>query len=152
MVYVECYPDELLARTLGVQRCNLKHERGKGNILNRLDQVGAGMGLVDEDPGATPPNRFNKYRPVDQKGGIRLLEHVENPARKLVCLSPRLEEWLYTRAADLGLDPAKFGLPLKAQELHAIPRYDTRPGFRTFLEQLKHDPEVQCLEKWIAQG
>jgi len=150
MLYVECYPDEMLARTLGVPRRELRHERGKGNILNRLRKVSAGKGMVDEDPDAHQPQELQKYREVGRKGRLVLMQHTTNPAKQLILISPRLEEWLYERASDCGVNPKDYGLPGSADELHDTPHYEANHNFEEFLRQLQKDDEVQCLKRWIG--
>lgn len=61
MLYVECYPDELLARLFHVPHRHIRHAHGKGNILNRLRRSKAGIGLVDEDPLAAQPADLQFY-------------------------------------------------------------------------------------------
>jgi len=151
MLYVECYLDEVLARTLGVPGCDVKHEHGKGNITNRLRKLTAGTGMLDEDREGFQAAGLREYRRVKQSGKLVLMEHANSAAKRLVLICPRLEEWLYERAAACGVKPGDYGLPDTAARLKAIPRYEQKPKFPDFLQRLKPvDPEVQRLGKWIA--
>ena len=150
MLYVECYPDEMLARTLGVPRCEVKHEHGKGNITNRLRRLDAGKGLLDEDAPGFQPAELKNYRRVKQTGRLVLMEHTSSAAKQLVLVCPRLEEWLYERAAACGVKPTDYGLPDSAAKLHSIPRYEEKPKFVEFLKRLQNDLEMQCLKSWLA--
>jgi hypothetical protein len=150
MLYVECYPDEVLARTLGVPRREVKYEHGKGNITNRLSKLPAGTGMLDEDAGGFQPRELRNYRRVKQTGKLVLMEHANSSAKRLVLVCPRLEEWLYERAAACGVNPGDFSLPDTAARLHSIPRYEQKPKFVEFLKQLQADSEMQCLKNWIV--
>jgi hypothetical protein len=152
MLYVECYPDEVLARTLGVPRREVKHEHGKGNITNRLNQLSEGTGMLDEDRLGFQAAGLRHYRPVKQTGKLVLMEHANSSAKRLVLVCPRLEEWLYERAAACGVNPLEYGLPDTAARLHSIPRYEQKPKFVEFLKRLHDlDSEMQCLKNWIAR-
>jgi hypothetical protein len=151
MLYVECYPDEVLARTLGIPRRFVRHEHGKGNITNRLSRLAAGTGLLDEDSAGFQPREFKNYREVNRTGKLLLLEHVNHPNKRLVLVCPRLEEWLFARAAAQQVNPGDYGLPATPDRLHSIPRYERKPKFVEFLNRLQEsDFEVQCLKSWIA--
>jgi hypothetical protein len=150
MLYVECYADELLAQVLGVPRREVRHECGKGNIFRRLRQLEAGKGLVDEDPSACQPAEWLQYRVVAQQGSVTLRQHVRAEARQVIVLSPRLEEWLYERAEACQIRPEAYGLPRSAEMLKKFPRYESKPAFRKFLEDLYiADAEVQWVSTWI---
>jgi len=150
MLYVECYPDEVLVRILGVSRREVGHEKGKGNITNRLRDAVSGMGMVDEDPQGFQPRELRNYRREQANGQLVLLRHAQSPAKRLITISPRLEEWLYNRAAAHAINPREFSLPATAKELHDLPRYDQKPGYLEFLRRLLAvDTEMQCLRSWI---
>jgi hypothetical protein len=88
---------------------------------------------------------------VKQSGKLVLLEHATTAAKRLVLVCPRLEEWLYARAAACGVNPCDYGLPNTADRLHSIPRYEQKPKFVEFLKRLHTlDAEMQCLRSWIA--
>jgi len=151
MVYVECYPDELLVCLLGTPRRNVRHARGKGDLLNKLRKLPVGIGLVDEDPQASQPSELNSYQKAEQTGSLILLRPNDGAYRRLIVICPRLEEWLYQRAAVCGIVPQHFGLPASAHELKKLPRYDQQLKFRGFLEQLcRSDVEVKSLQQWIC--
>lgn len=152
MLYVECYADEALARTLGVPRRSVRHEGCKGNIVNRLRRLEAGTGLVDEDSAGFQPAEFKNYREVQRTAGLILMAHSDNASKRIVLVRPRLEEWLYARAGAARLNPGDFGLPSDPDHLHSIPRYDQKPKFLEFLKRLKElDAEVQRLSEWISK-
>jgi hypothetical protein len=129
----------------------VKHEHGKGNIVNRLRKLAAGTGMLDEDREGFQAPGLRDYRPAEKFGKLVLMKHATTAAKRLILICPRLEEWLYERAADCGVKPGDYGLPDSAELLKAIPRYEQKPKFPNFLERLRQvDPEVQHLGKWIA--
>jgi hypothetical protein len=77
----------------------VRHEHGKGNITNRLRRLEAGTGLIDEDSAGYQPRELRNYREVKRTGKLILLEHADSSEKRLVLVCPRLEEWLFTRAA-----------------------------------------------------
>src|SRR6266404_2414241 len=108
IVLVECYSDTALARTLGVQRRNLLHEFCKGNVMNGLRKATYdAIGLIDADPDSNnPPAELSNYRQTENAHGLRLLVHRQEPQKKVIEVSPRLEDWLVARAGGCGVDPA----------------------------------------------
>jgi hypothetical protein len=99
IVLVECYNDVALIRALGVQRRNLRHEFCKGNVMNGLRKIAVdAAGLIDADPnGGNPPAELSNYREETTANGLRLLIHKREPRKKVVEVSPRLEDWLVAR-------------------------------------------------------
>ena len=150
MIFVECYPDELLLRTLGISRQSLRHERCKGNVVKRVRDLAQAVGLIDEDPDSTQPKELRNYQVTKETEGLRLLVHRDADRRKLVMVCPRLEEWIFRRSAVSGVSPAKFNLPKDAESLHRIPRYEQKPKFRQFLEELvAKDSSFALLKAWL---
>lgn len=118
--------------------------------MNRLKAVEVGWAMIDEDPGASQPAELANSRVLKQSGSLTLMTHKDPPQRRLIVVSPRLEEWLYARAAVLGVTPMHYGLPRTAAELHDLPRYERGAQFVMFVERLQPDSEMQCLQKWLA--
>lgn len=150
MLYVECYADEVLVRTLGVPRREVRHEHGKGNITNRLRTVATGKGMIDEDPSGFQPAELRNYRKVQQNGSLVLMEHTASHSNQLVIICPNLEEWLYERASASGVSPAQYRLPATPQQLKTVPHYERKLNFLEFLKRLcTIDTELACLKEWI---
>lgn len=149
-VFVECCADKELARTLGVRKRDLHHEHGSDEVMKRLrnwpDSV---IGMIDEDPGTGHQAcDLGKYTMKDERHGLRLLQRGE---KRVVVVSPRLEEWLIDRARLSGIAPGDYGLPESGRALHRIPRYDRKPGFRSFLtELLAADEGMKTLKTWLS--
>lgn len=153
MIAVECFPDEVLLRVLGVPASRIIHSKGKGNVLNALCDGRAFVGMVDEDPGSIQPAKLNAHFVAGETfGSLRLLRHRSDARRTLVVLSPRLEEWFLGRAAACKLDPATFHLPTTAKALKQK-RFDTMPGYRRMIEALlASDGEVRKLQAWASSA
>jgi len=152
IVLVECYSDTALIRALGVQRQNLRHEFCKGNVMNGLRKATSdATGLIDADPdNQNPPAELSNYRQTENAHGLRLLIHAQQPRKKVIEVSPRLEEWLVERAGACDLGLAQYGLPQTAREMKRIPRYDKKPGFERFLaDLLKKDDGMKAMKRWL---
>jgi hypothetical protein len=153
IVLVECYSDTALVRALGVQRRNLLHEFCKGNVMNGLRKAASdAVGVIDADPDSqNPPAELLNYREAENGHGLRLLVHAQEPRKKVIEVSPRLEEWLVGRADVCKIDLAQYGLPQTAREIKRIPRYDKKPGFQRFLQDLLGaDAGMKTLKTWLG--
>ena len=110
MIYVECYPDHALVKSLtGVARRDITHEfKGKGEICNRLRKQTNCKGLLDEDLSSGQP-RYVKEARLEKdlpKYDIKVLHHSSTDNR-LIVLCPRLEEWILKAARGAGIDVKK---------------------------------------------
>jgi len=52
VIIVECYADEYFVRLLGFK--GIKHEGGKGKVLERVRENPGTIGMIDEDPNSHP--------------------------------------------------------------------------------------------------
>ena len=153
-VLAECYPDVALLGALGVPRKQLRHERCKGEIINRLKKLPGAIGLVDEDPGSAQPRDLtDSYHEAQAAEGLRLLVRQGKGGQKLVVICPRLEDWLMQRARSSGIKPEDYGLPSDPDRLHGVPRYEQKDGFRQFLvELMDRDQGMSLLRQWVLQS
>ena len=153
IVLVECYHDVALVCALGVPTSALRHERGKGNILNRLrNATDIATGLLDADPGAYPPAQMQNYREKQNSHGLRLLMHAQDERRRIVEINPRLEEWLVARADASRVKLVEYSLPERAYDIHRSARCDQKPGFSRFLAALLAvDEGMKTLKKWLTE-
>jgi hypothetical protein len=151
-IAVECYPDEAVLCALGVSRKQLLHEARKGEVFNWLKKTPGGIGMVDEDPNSAQPRDLISYRQVQASEGLLLFARQGSSGQRLIVVRPRLEDWLIQRARICGVDPKQYHLPGTPKELHNIPRYDQKDGFRRFLAELNHDRGMSLLRQWILQG
>lgn len=119
MIYVECNPDKVLVKTLGLPKKVIRHAGDKGKVCNKLRHNTNSIGLVDEDPGSNPPSYFEVLKHLSYKNQIRLLLDEKN-RNHLIVLCPRLEEWVLKAASEIAIDISKYGLSNDANELHEL--------------------------------
>jgi hypothetical protein len=151
MIVVECYADEHLIVNLGFSKKTITHKKGKSRVIEGINQLGGGVGIIDKDPDSKPPTDFtDNYIQVNKEGSLSLLQHRDHPERRIIEIHPRLEEWLLARARKNQISPSDFALPNDGDTLHSDPHYERRTQYQTFLTRLiQTDSEMQTLRKWI---
>ena len=155
-ISVECFADEKLVQLLlSKSEPNILHMSGKGNIFNYLHKntTVSATGLVDEDPESTQPRRFrNDYQEIETEGMIKLFRHKDKNNIRVISLSPRLEEWIISRANAAGINLSKYSLPDNGEKLHDKFRYDKDPNYELLINKLLEiqDHEVIILKKWLS--
>jgi hypothetical protein len=118
-VVVECNPDELLVRVLGLGRKEIVHEPNKGEVCNYLRKNNIRLAIIDEDPDSGQPNYLKDFVLKEEKFGVKKL--VRNPFDKtILVIKPRLEEWVIAQCTSSHVDPRKFHLPNDAKELKKV--------------------------------
>jgi hypothetical protein len=152
-IAVECYPDEVVLRELGIPRRQLLHQARKGEVFNWLKKTPGGIGMVDDDPTSTQPCDRCNYRQIEASEGLLLLARFGSGGQRLIVVCPRLEDWLMQRAQACGIDSRRYQLPSTPKDLHDIPRYEQKDGFRRFLAELRErDNGMSHLRRWVFQG
>ena len=116
MIFVECFRDTDLVKTLGLPRKKIRHAGNKGAVCNGLAGAEQSGGLVDEDPGDGQPEYLQKMKVIKEENDTRLL--CDKKGNRILVLRPRLEDWLLKAAANAGIDVKKYGFPDNARELH----------------------------------
>ncbi|HDH96160.1 MAG TPA: hypothetical protein ENF73_00345 [Proteobacteria bacterium] len=119
MIFVECKPDEVLIRTLGVPRTRLRHVHDKPRVIKLVRRRDGSTGMIDEDPTSAQPGFLKEFKEVGVEHRIKLLRHSEKGSR-LIVLCPRLEEWIIAAAEEAGVDPRRYGLPNDAAGLKRV--------------------------------
>lgn len=116
MIYVECNPDYVLLKLLGVYRKDINHVRGIGRLCGKLGNTIHSKGLIDEDPNKTHPSYIEELRPDNMflHYGIKIL-HDKKRDNTLFVLCPRLENWILEAAKESNI---KHSLPDDWSELH----------------------------------
>ena len=152
-VFVECYPDAALIRSLGITKKQLFHERCKGEVIKQVFKSDSAIGLIDEDPASAQPRELSNYKQIQSEEGLKLLARNNDKNKKLIIVCPRLEEWFIDRAKSSGIQPKDYGLPDDPDRLHSISRYDKREGFKRFLAELKEkDQGMKLLQQWLFKN
>ena len=152
-VFVECFHDKAVVRSVAVKRQDMRHEHSIGNVMNRLRRMsGEVIGLIDEDPGSGGrPVELQNYEVRQESHQLRLLCHRTDPSKRVIVFCPRLEEWLIARAKVCGVKTGDYGLPDTGRALHHDPRYDLKPGFHLFLRDLLvKDAGLRQLKTWLG--
>ncbi len=133
-LFLECKPDEILARVAGVPRRAIVHSHGKGKVSKYLAKNSGVSGLVDEDPGSPEPTTLSKFVVISDTHDVRLKtdEAVNN---RLVILCPRFEDWVIKTARATNVKMEKFGLSENPREFHAEVN-QRLPGLERLLQEL----------------
>lgn len=118
MLLLECYPDEVLARALGIDRQSIRHSHGKGKLSQSLGKLNGVVGMVDEDPGSAEPATLAKFVETQASHDLKL-KIDKSRGNRLVVICPKLEDWLIKTAKNSAVRLADFGLSDRAGNLHA---------------------------------
>jgi hypothetical protein len=150
VIIVECYTDEYLVRLLGFKE--IKHEGGKGKVLERVRENSGTIGMIDEDPDSNQPSERQEYIEFERKSTIKLLVKRGDESKKVIEISPDLEGWILVRAKKNRVFPKNYGLPNDPHELHS-PHIEKNKKFREFMDELvkADDDEILSLKKWLTQ-
>lgn len=152
MIIVECYTDEFLVKSIGFPRRQIKHEGGKGKVMEIVKKKDMTVGIIDEDPYSDQPSDLENYIEKDTRSTVKLLIRKDDASKRLIQISPYLEHWLVDRARQNRISPNDFGLPGDPKELHSIPHVERNKNFRRFLKKLiEADDEIDTLKKWILE-
>jgi hypothetical protein len=152
MIYLECEPDKVLVKALGISRKEIKHAFSKGNVCNKLEKSRNSKGLVDEDPLRPQPTYIGKLKLHSHEKDIKLLSD-ENAQNYLIMLCPTLEEWILKAVKELGVNIVNFGLPDDAGKLHKI--INIKLGsFENLIEDIKKRKSgmLKTLEGFIIKS
>lgn len=152
MIVVEGYSDKALVADMGFPRKQIKIGSCKGKVLEIVKKNQATIGIIDEDPDSGQPLDLRKYIEKDSRHTIKLLTRKDDDSKRLIQISPRLEDWLYSRAIKNQISPRSFGLPKYPEDLHKILRVDNKENFHRFLNKLiEADDEINTLKNWISE-
>ncbi len=152
MIVVEGYSDKALVADMGFPGKRIKIGRDKGKVLESVKKGQAAIGIIDEDPDSGQPSDLRNYVEKDSRSTIKLLVRKDDDSKRLIQISPRLEDWLYSRAQQNRIDPKSFDLPKCPEDLHKILRVDKKEDFHRFLNELiEADDEIDTLKKWISE-
>ena len=152
MIIVECFVDEFLIKELGFSPKKIRHEGGKGKVLEKVRKNRGAVGVVDEDPGSSQPGEMKKYVVKETTKTIKLLVRNDDEQKHVIQISPYLEHWLLKRAKTNKISPKDFSLPDDAKALHGIPHVEKDRNFQGFVRKLiQNDEEMKTLKKWIEE-
>ena len=149
-VCVECDPDGLVLEKAGIDGAIIFHEGGIGRVTYKVDSRPGTAGMIDEDPEGTIPRALANFEQFGQEHGMKLLYRYNSPMQTLVVLCPRLEEWLYARAREIGVDPDKYGLPSDPDRYHAMGLDPSDPWQERFIEDVSKHEAFGVLNAWMS--
>jgi hypothetical protein len=133
-LFLECKPDEVLARVAGAPPRAIIHSPGKGNVSKLMGKHSGVTGMVDEDFGSAEPRALSHYVQVSDTHDLRLRIDKRGNNR-LVVVCPKLEDWLIKTAKTASVKMAEFNLSENPRELHAD--INTRlPNLERLLQEL----------------
>jgi len=148
MIYVECYADLALVKSLtNLPRKEIAHEfKGKGGICGRLREKPHRLGVVDEDPSKTQPRYIKETKLVQDfpAHGIRVLHH-SSSNNYLIVLCPYLEVWILAAANEATIDVGEYSLPKDAKKLRETIKFDSRK-FEKLLSDLTNSARLKSLK------
>lgn len=150
-IYVECKPDEVLLRKLGIRPQSIRHAGDKGRVCRNLQKDRGSMGIVDEDPGSPQPSCMERLRLLQDQHGIRVLEDPPCQSR-LIVLCPRLEGWILDAARQAGIEvERRFGLPDDETRFHKIINLNI-DKFEELIEALlqRQSPRLRALRAIVG--
>ncbi len=149
-LFLECKPDEVLARVAGVPRRGIVHSPGKGNVSKSLGRNSGAMGLVDEDFGSAEPRTLSEFIEESTLHDLRLKTNkIRN--NRLVVVCPRLEDWVIKTAKAANLKMDDFSLSEHPRELHADINHRL-PNLERLLKELleRQSPRLLHLKALLA--
>lgn len=119
MIFVECKPDKVLVRILGIPTHEIIHAGNKSSVCKKLERSNGSKGLVDEDPDSGQPTYIRRLEIIDMRSDFKILY---DPRRDnyLIILCPRLEEWILKAAREAKVEVKKYNLPNNGDYLHRI--------------------------------
>ncbi len=149
MIIIECDADKYFIQSLGFSKNQIRHEGGKGDVIRCVGKNLSCFGVVDEDPDSSQPSEMQNYRTISSKESITLLERIDNPAKKIIQISPNLESWFIDRARKNQINLHDYHLKDTFEALH-IPHIERHKNFQDFLKKLiEVDDEVKILTHWL---
>ena len=134
-IAVECYPDKVFVESLGFKA---RHAMGKYRVLHLLKKGKMKLGLVDFDYGGDWMYDWKEVFPETRGFGFLVLKYKSCKLESwLICLVPRLEDFLIKCAREVGLNLKKFKLSEDPDELHSIISHEKQPyTYKLFLKEL----------------
>jgi hypothetical protein len=154
MIFLECDNDEAVVRGLGFPRGSVEHHASKGRVAKFLQKATGGrhIGLIDQDPGSSPPAYFREFTITEQRPQLGLVRYRHRQeAKELIEIQPDLEPWLYAAAQQAGLRPKDFHLPERHSLLHDNPKAHAR-HVRSFIMALleANSQHLLTLQAWLS--
>lgn len=154
MIAVECYIDTYIVSLFGVNKRQIKHADGKGNVLNYLsnDRLDIIIGMVDEDIGKSQPRKIVRYNIVeDQFSRLGLKLSKGNNEKFLITIKDDIEHWILSRAQVSNINPIDYDVPRDPKGIHDFPHIEKTRQFQKFIKAIidTNDQGFELLKRWI---
>ncbi|MBN2745687.1 MAG: hypothetical protein JXR34_03090 [Bacteroidales bacterium] len=117
-VHIECNPDELLVKKLGVKSKQIYHRNGKGTALKNLAKNSGNIAMVDEDDGCNKSSYEKNLILIEEKYGVKV--YTDNKENKVLVLKVKLEDWVIAAGKLSEIKMESYNLPQKPNELHSV--------------------------------
>ncbi|OFX30686.1 MAG: hypothetical protein A2X08_07565 [Bacteroidetes bacterium GWA2_32_17] len=149
-IIVECKPDEILAKSLGLAKKEIAHQPNKGEVCNLLKKTEISLAIVDEDPNSSQPKYLSNFTIVEDKHDVINL-HSKSENKTILVLKPRLEEGILKRCKESAVNPKKYFLPSNNKQFKDTINYHLL-NFSNLLEELikKNDGGLVYLKEQIG--
>jgi hypothetical protein len=151
-IVVECDPDEMLAKALGLGRKEIVHQNNKGEVCNYMSKMQIPLGIIDEDPGSGQPKFLKQFQIVEERFNVRKL-YKANTNQTILVIKPRLEEWITGQCAQSRVNLGDFHLPGNPKRLKEDINLKL-DRFRALLNELlrRNNPGLQYLLQIIEEN
>ena len=120
---VEYKPDKCLIKVItNAPKKAIIHAANKTEAIKTLLKTKEpSIALIDEDPGSSQPSILKKFKLKQDfsQWGVKIYEE-SSLGKRLVIISPRLEEWLLRAGKESGISFKKYNLPKTAEKLHKV--------------------------------
>lgn len=148
-IIVECKPDEILAKSLGLTKKEIAHQPNKGEVCNLLMKTNISLAIIDEDPNSGQPKYLSKYTHKEDKHDVINL-HLKSENKTILILKPRLEEWILKRCKESAIEPETHFLSSNNKKLKDEINYHLI-NFSKLLDELiqKNDAGLLYLREQI---
>jgi hypothetical protein len=147
-VHIECDPDELLVKKLGVGRAQIYHRNGKGTALKQLDKDSGNIAMVDEDDGCNKSSYEKNLIFIEEKNGVKVFS--DNKENKVLVLKVKLEDWVIAAGKQSKINLEAYNLPQKSHELHSV-ILNRLKNYERFLDDLleRKNPALLYLKEQL---
>ena len=151
LIYVECYPDELLIQMYGFFKRNIRHSYGKSRIGKLLEKNQGHLALVDEDPDGTPIPYFDKtnFSLVKRENGY-MIKKDSRRDHTIIEIQPYLEEWILDAYDEATGNIRDYNLPKDPISLHHIINNNLKNLNKLLKELLNHNCRIKKLKDDIG--
>ena len=147
----ECHTDTNLVETITNSFNSFNHQAGCNKVSLAMQSPklvdSFAVGIIDKDKKGI--KYLEEFEKVKESGDLCLFKHPEKH-HYIIQISPAIEKFILKSAGEIGVNPKKFGLPNKFEELKEITKKETgrnNPSLhRLFLElKNKNAPQIVTL-------